>query len=160
MKSETKGIQTMDFDSIIDYYHVPKTCEKCEGVLVFVGVGEYHCEKCGNVQYDDYGKVRMYIEQHPGITASEVETATGVAQRTIRRMLKENRIEVTADSKVTMFCEYCGTPIRSGRLCKNCEIKFHRKLEDDQRKKVVHDFQGFGMNRSAGEEGQRRFIRK
>jgi hypothetical protein len=148
-----------DFIELENYYHVPKVCEECGGVLVFVGVGEYHCENCRHVQYDDYGKVRLYIEAHPGVNSSEVEMATGVSGRTIRRMLKENRIEVTADSRVTLFCEYCNMPIRSGRLCSNCEIKFHRKLEDEQRQKIVHEFHGYGLNRS-GDEGQKRFIRK
>lgn len=149
----------MEFDEITDPYHIPKICDECGGVFVFVGVGEYHCEKCGNVRYDDYGKVRLYIEKHPGANAAEVENATGVTQRSIRRMLKENRIEVAESSKVTLFCESCGKAIRSGRLCTECEIKYHRKLEDGQRRKTEQDMKGYALNHG-GEEGHRRFIRK
>ncbi|MCD7836487.1 MAG: hypothetical protein LUG83_07565 [Lachnospiraceae bacterium] len=149
----------MEFDELTDPYHIPKICEKCGGVYVFEGVGEYHCEKCGNLQYDDYGKVRLYIEQHPGANAAEVENATGVSQRSIRRMLKENRIEVADSSKVTLFCESCGKSIRSGRFCPQCEVKYHQKIEESQRRKSDHDMKGFGLNKG-GEEGQRRFIRK
>ena len=46
----------------MDEYNRPKTCEKCDGVMVFMGVGEYQCEDCGAIAYDDYGKVRLYIE--------------------------------------------------------------------------------------------------
>jgi hypothetical protein len=148
-----------DFIELENYYHVPKLCEECGGVLIFDGVGEYHCEQCYHVQYDDYGKVRKYIEAHPGVNSSEVETATGVSGRAIRRMLKENRIEVTADSRITLFCEYCSAPIRSGRLCSECEKKFHRKLENEQRQKIVHEFKGYG-SQHGGDEGQRRFVRK
>lgn len=149
----------MGFDELADPYHIPKICDECGGVLVFVGVGEYHCEKCGTVRYDDYGKVRLYIEKHPGANASEVENATGVTQRSIRRMLKENRIEIAENSKVTLFCESCGKAIRSGRFCPECETKYHKNLEETQRRKINPDMQGFGLNHG-GEEGQRRFMRK
>jgi len=149
----------MEFDDITDPYNIPKICEKCGGVFIFVGVGEYHCEKCGNVRYDDYGKVRMYIEKHPGANAAEVEVATGVKQRSIRRMLKENRIEVAENSKVMLRCENCGKAIRSGRFCAECEVKYHRKIEEGQRRQIDADAKGFALNHG-GEEGQRRFKRE
>ena len=46
----------------LDMYHIPRVCTECGGVMIFKGVGEYHCEECGAVDYDDYGKVRGYIE--------------------------------------------------------------------------------------------------
>lgn len=53
-------------DSILlrDEYHIPRACEKCGGVMIFKGVGEYHCEDCGEVAYDDYGKVRQIGRAH------------------------------------------------------------------------------------------------
>ena len=55
----------------MDEYNRPKTCEKCDGVMVFMGVGEYQCEDCGAIAYDDYGKVRLYIEGHRGATCHQ-----------------------------------------------------------------------------------------
>ena len=72
-----------------EQYHIPRVCKKCGGVMIFKGVGEYHCEDCGAVDYDDYGKVRMYIEEHHGATAAQIEDAVGVSQRAIRQMLKD-----------------------------------------------------------------------
>lgn len=40
----------------VNTYNRPTYCEKCGGVMVFKGVGEYRCEKCGYLDYDDYGK--------------------------------------------------------------------------------------------------------
>ena len=54
----------MDFG--IDIYNRPSVCSVCGGKMLFVGVGEYHCERCKNVEFDDYGKVRNYIEEHKG----------------------------------------------------------------------------------------------
>ena len=62
-----------------DIYNRPLTCEKCGGIMIFKGVGEYHCENCRHVEYDDYGKVRLYVEKHRGATSSEVSMQTGVS---------------------------------------------------------------------------------
>lgn len=139
-----------------DIYHRPRTCEKCQGIMVFKGVGEYHCEDCGYVAYDDYGKVRLYLEQHQGATVSEAEAGTGVKQKTIRQMLKEGRLEVTTDSMSFLKCEVCGEPIRSGKLCAKCELEYNRKLENEQRKQ--RRMQGYGKALQ-GEEGEKRFHR-
>lgn len=139
-------------------YHIPRSCEKCGGVMVFKGVGEYHCEDCGQVAYDDYGKVRLYIEEHRGATAAQIETAIGVSQRTIRQLLKDGRLEVTADSKTFLYCEVCRKPIRSGTFCPECEVKAHRSMEAEQRALIHKDIHGVGLGQTA-EEGQRRFRR-
>lgn len=148
----------MDGILLIDEYHIPRTCEKCGGVMIFKGVGEYHCEDCGAIAYDDYGKVRLYIEEHRGATAAQIESAIGVSQRTIRRMLKEGKLEVTADSRAFLHCEICGKTIRSGKYCPECETKMHRTFEAEQREKHRKDISGFGFNQK-GEEGQKRFER-
>ncbi len=140
----------------LDTYHRPCVCEKCGGVMIFKGVGEYQCEDCKFVAYDDYGKVRLYVEKHHGATMAEVEMYTGVAQKTIRQMLKENRLEITQDSATFMKCEVCGAGIRGGRLCPKCEKNFHLQLEDEQRnQKKIH---GFGKA-VPDEEGAKRFKR-
>ena len=41
--------------NLLDYYNIPRICQKCGGVMVFKGVGEYHCELCDFVDYDDAG---------------------------------------------------------------------------------------------------------
>ncbi|MBR1931748.1 MAG: hypothetical protein IJ833_09825 [Lachnospiraceae bacterium] len=150
----------MDGLELIDAYHVPIHCEKCSGVMVYQGVGEYKCERCGFIDYDDYGKVRCYIEKRKGATAMEVEAATGVSQRTIRRMLKDARIEVANDSQMFLRCELCGKSIRSGRYCAECEMKVHRKFEDQQRAAHLKNMQEhthvYGSGHS--DEGHRRFV--
>ena len=143
---------------IKDEYHAPRVCEKCGGIMIFKGVGEYHCEDCGFVAYDDYGKVRLYIEAHRGATAAQIESAIGVSQRTIRLMLKEGRLEITPDSRSFLHCEICGKEIRSGTYCPECEMKMHRSMEAEERERRQKSLQGFGQGKK-GEDGQRRFLR-
>lgn len=146
----------MDNIKLLDAYHMPIICKDCGGVMVFKGLGEYKCEDCGSVEYDDYGKVRGYLEEHPGANAVEVEDKTGVAQKTIRQMLRDARIQVSENSQTFLHCEFCGKNIRYGRVCMECEGKVHRNIEEHQRK--VNNLHGFGLGNNA-DEGHRRFMR-
>lgn len=149
----------LDMELEIYDYNIPKACTICGGVMVYKGVGEYQCEDCKELDYDDYGKTRLYIETHKGATTTEIEAATGVKQRTIRAMLKEGRFELRADSKTFLSCEICKKAIRFGRLCPECEINYHRKLEDRERRERQEGMRGYG--KSKGEAtGAKRFKRE
>lgn len=135
-------------------YNRPTICKECGGIMEFKGVGEYRCEKCGVKDYDDYGKTRMYIEKHPGANAGEVEIMTGVTQKAIRMMLKENRLEISADSTVFLSCENCGVKIRGGRLCPKCEKEYNERIESElrmqQKSNISGGFAGPSKNTDAG----------
>ena len=135
-------------------YNRPIYCSKCGEIMIFQGVGEYKCEGCRNVELDDYGKVRAYIENHKGATAAELEKETGVKQKSIRQMLRESKIEVSSDSKVFMKCELCGKDIRSGRFCPKCEASYHHKIEEEKRSNRI--LQGVAMEKMPG-NGEKRF---
>ena len=141
-------------------YNRPYICKECGGIMVFKGCGEYAFENCRAKDYDDYGKVRNYIEHNQGANAAEIELKTGVSQKAIRQMLKESRLEITADSVAFMRCEFCGTEIRSGRFCPACEVAYHRKKESQMREKM----KGFGLEteeerRNRNNKGEKRFLR-
>lgn len=70
----------------------PDICQKCGGDMKFAGLGEYKCDRCGALEYDDFGKVRLFLEKYPGATAYEVSRNTGVSRRQITRMIEEGRI--------------------------------------------------------------------
>lgn len=147
--------------SEVNTYNRPTYCSQCGGVMIFKGVGEYHCEKCGYVDYDDYGKVRNYIEKYLGANAAEASKATGVSQRSIREMLKEARLEIAPNSTFFLRCEICGAPIRWGRFCQKCETAHHRNIEEMARKARHHDdMYGYSTERRTGEEGSKRFKRE
>lgn len=144
----------------LDVYHKPTKCPECGSDMIYKGCGEYQCEKCRYVAYDDYGKVRNYVEKHAGVTAAQAADATGVEQKTIRTMLKESRLEIADGSNVYLKCEICGTSIRSGRVCPKCEVEFNRRLEAQKHKRHEKMMAGFGMGRTEGEEGSKRFTRE
>lgn len=74
-------------------YTKPISCSKCGGRLKYAGLGEYKCTMCRNVEYDDYGKVRVFLEGHPGANIVQTQSATGVSQQLIERMIREGKFE-------------------------------------------------------------------
>lgn len=123
--------------------------------------GEYQCEKCGFLEYDDYGKARNYVEKHMGANAAEVAKATGVPQKSIRDMLKEGKLEIAKDSVIFLKCEICGAKISSGKYCPKCEMNYHHDLEEMARKARHHgDTFGYSTERRKGEDGAKRFTRE
>lgn len=143
----------------ITNYNRPYVCDNCGGLMEFKGCGEYECEDCHTKGFDDYGKVRNYIELHRGANAAEIESKTGVTQKSIRQMLKESKLEITADSVAFMRCEICGVNIRSGRFCPKCEAFYHKEKEKQMREKL----KGFGLEneeeRRERQKGEKRFLR-
>ena len=89
----------------------PTKCEKAGIHIKYNGIGEYECEECRFKMYDDYGKVRNYLEQHPGATATEVSEMVGVTNQKIRRLLKDDKIQIAPGSATFIYCEKCGTGI-------------------------------------------------
>lgn len=141
----------------LDYiaYGKPTKCSICNGPLVYKGVGEYQCSECFNLEYDDYGKVRLYIEAHNGATAAEISEATEVSQAKIRQMLKEERLEVASDSRAFLHCEMCGQEIRSGQYCQSCEAKRRKESNSESKSKSMS---GFG-SAALTDRGEKRFRR-
>ncbi len=81
-------------------YHAPKQCSKCGGYRLFYkGLGEYCCEACENAEYDDYGKVRNYLEIHRGTPIAVIARETGVSKDIIRQMVAEERFDICQSSK-------------------------------------------------------------
>ena len=141
-------------------YNVPERCTECSSDKIkYLGVGEYKCEDCGTLMYDDYGKVRNYIEANQGATTSEVSKATGVSTDKIRRLLRDDKIEIAPGSVSFLTCDKCGKEIRSGRLCDSCskeKSKFEAAKALAARSCGVSG--GFGKS-VRGDSGAKRFSR-
>ncbi len=139
----------------------PSFCLKCRGVMVYKGLGEYECEGCGELAYDDYGKVRKYLEAHKGANVAQISSETGVTHKSIRKMVKDKRFEVMENRGGYLRCEICGVDIKTGRFCPKCEEAYHRKVEDELRnskKKKSKNMAGYGDNE--GESGLKRYTRE
>lgn len=80
---------------------LPINCSACGGKMIFQGIGSYICEKCASIEYDNYGKVRNYIEKHPGANAVTTAKALGLDRHVVWKMLNEHQFG-TFNSKNTL----------------------------------------------------------
>jgi len=75
----------------------PEVCPACGGHLKYIGLGEYSCEKCKETVYDDYGKVRSFLELHPGANIVQVSNYTGVPKSKIKQLIDSDRLSISGN---------------------------------------------------------------
>lgn len=106
----------------------PVVCSACGGSLTYKSHGAYVCNTCGNIEYDDFGKVRAYIDANGPTPAAVISSATGVSIQKINNYLREGRVEIPEGSNIYIKCENCGQDIRFGRYCPECAAKLSKNL--------------------------------
>ena len=57
-------------------------------------IGENAFRECENLEYDDYGKVRNYLDENKGTPITVIARDTGVSKWTIRQMVEEERFDI------------------------------------------------------------------
>ncbi|MCR4591139.1 MAG: flagellar protein [Lachnospiraceae bacterium] len=130
--------------------------------MKYKGIGEYACERCNHLMYDDYGIVRNYLEVNPGATSATVSRATGVSEGEIKNMLREEKLEIREDSRTFLQCEGCGKAILSGRYCEACSkiavAAAKKKREREALEEKKDSMFGVATDINIGEEGRKRFL--
>lgn len=107
---------------------MPRQCVKCDGRYVFQGYGRYVCEGCGDERYDDFGKIRKFLDEHGPSPAVVIAEGTGVQIAKINRFLRQGRMEIMDGSGEYITCEKCGQSIRYGRFCPTCAAKLTKNM--------------------------------
>ena len=78
------------------------------------------CPTCYAFEEEEFRKIKEYLEKHPGATSSDLVSQLDVSIKSIKRYLKEERLEIIGDNKGFIRCELCGLPLNSGRFCVAC----------------------------------------
>ena len=107
-----------DIKAILENH--PVKCSKCGSSLYYRGSGKYVCSSCENIEYDDFGKVKKYLDEYGISTMAVIAEATGVPMKHLNLMLREGRVEIPDGSDFYIRCESCGCSIRYGRFCPDC----------------------------------------
>ena len=80
------------------------------------------CPSCAESEQARYSELRDYLFTHPGTSMDYLCEQFNVSRETIRRYLKEYRLEIAGSAGSSfLVCERCHEPIRSGRFCDRCE---------------------------------------
>lgn len=130
---QIEGVRSEEWRANMEERYVstgrPVICQKCGGKYRYKSLGVYECNDCGNIELDDYGKVRTYLDEQGMAPAVVISTATGVPVHVIEEYLKDGKLEIPEGSEIYIKCENCGTEIRYGRYCPACASKLAKELK-------------------------------
>lgn len=79
---------------------IPLQCEYCGGPLGQSALGVYKCMKCGRENYDDFRKIRNFLEQVGAAPAAVIAKNTGVSMKTIEYFRKNDFIVSTPEMEL------------------------------------------------------------
>ena len=96
-----------------------RNCRRCGKIFNYV-IGPITCPACREEMEAKFQEVKEYIRNNKGVGIPQVAEACDVEPSQIHQWLREDRLEVTEDSAITLSCETCGVSIRSGRFCEKC----------------------------------------
>ena len=130
----------------------PVVCSKCSASLYYKGSGRYECSECKHNEYDDFGKVKLFIDEHGPSNASLISKETGVSMEKLNVMLRDGKVEIPEGSKFYIKCEKCGCAIRYGRFCPDCVKRTAGDLKQA--------FYVSGMGEKPRNTGNMRFLQK
>ncbi len=111
-----------------------RNCPGCGKLMVETPRGI--CPECYANEEQAELKVVEFLRNVPKSSLEEIHEATGVATKTIMRMIKEKRIH--SDIQVFYPCEACQTPIYEGRVCSKCSTALLKQAGFIQQNKEHH----------------------
>jgi len=104
-----------------------KNCKECGRLFNYIG-GQRLCPECKAKLEDKFAEVKKYIDANKGASISTVSMDMDVSIQQLHHWIREERLNFTEDSAVTLDCEICGTAIRTGRYCEKCKSEMSKNL--------------------------------
>jgi hypothetical protein len=96
-----------------------RECARCHRIFEKVAFEEV-CPECFPIEEKEFKRIKEYLSEHPGAGSNVVMSELGVSLKSIKRYLREDRLEIVGDNKGFIRCELCGKPLNSGRFCESC----------------------------------------
>ncbi|NMA67554.1 MAG: hypothetical protein GX957_15195 [Clostridiaceae bacterium] len=94
-------------------------CVRCHRFFDRMALEEV-CPPCSILEEEEFKQIKEYLALHPGASSSELVSQLNVTLKSIKRYLKEERLEIIGDNKGFIRCELCGVSLNSGRFCPSC----------------------------------------
>lgn len=107
----------------------PTVCEHCKGVLMYVGLGEYKCEICGETALDNMGKIQAYLKAHGDAGAFDIAEATGIELDIVFLLINKGSLDIVKNTQKVTPCQKCGVLTRTGRYCEKCTKKLAGEIK-------------------------------
>ena len=109
-----------------------RNCRKCGKLFNYV-MGPFICPSCRESLEEDFQRVKEYVRANPGATINVVSEVCNVSVSQIHQWLREERLELTEGSAISLACEVCGALIKSGKYCEKCKRELTMGLKEVSR---------------------------
>lgn len=116
-----------------------RNCRSCGKLFNYV-IGPPICPSCKEKAEEKFQVVKSFIRENPGVSIQEVTQECDVDKAQINQWLREERLELSDSSAITLSCERCGTQIKSGKYCEKCKNEmtsgFQKSMGLNESKKI------------------------
>lgn len=92
------------------------------------------CPNCITELEKKFKEVKEYLREHEFCSMQELAESNDVTISQIKQWVREERLTFTSDSPLSIECENCGAPIKTGKYCINCLAKLQNSLQDAVKK--------------------------
>ena len=103
-------------------------CERCGRMMNYL-YGPKLCVACKEWTEEKFKQVKAYILENTGRSINTVAFECDVPIKMIKQWLREERLQLSSES-AELICDYCGQPIRSGKMCETCKNAIVKGLSE------------------------------
>ena len=103
-------------------------CRNCKRLFNY-STGPMICPACKDKLEKKFGEVKQFIRENPNKNISEISKEMDVSVQQLKTWIRQERLCFTDDSAVTIECEKCGAPIKTGHYCEKCKKEVVNTLE-------------------------------
>lgn len=111
-------------------------CKNCKRLFNYIG-GQMICPSCKDKLEQKFLEVKQYIRENPSKNISEISKEVDVSIHQLKTWVRQERLSFTSESNMTIDCEKCGSPIRTGRFCESCKRNMVNTLDALYKKEDV-----------------------
>lgn len=103
-----------------------RTCKICKNLFNFQS--SPICPACEKKMEEKFAEVKKYIRDNPKASVKAVADDCEVPIPQLKKWVRQERLQFSKDSGITISCEMCGKPIFTGRFCAECKDKMTNSL--------------------------------
>lgn len=96
-----------------------RNCKICDKLFNYQG--SPICTSCHKKMEERFQEVKEYIRENPGTPMAVVAEENDVPVQQLKQWVRQERLQFSKDSGITIDCENCGKPILTGRYCPACK---------------------------------------
>lgn len=110
------------------------SCKKCKRLVSYIKQGI--CMDCWNKAEEKFNEIKEYIYENPGTSILNIAKEFEIERFIIEHWIKEERLEISKDSAIKIYCRSCNTPITCGEFCNKCKYNMAKDFSSVYKKDI------------------------